>query len=49
VVGTVGPDHQPHFCIEVTVNGLQPCRAEGASKKKAEQLAAQKLLELATA
>ncbi len=48
VVGTVGPDHQPHFCVEVTVNGLPPCRAEGASKKKAEQLAAQKLLELAT-
>lgn len=44
VVGQAGPAHAPHFTIEVAVRGLEPGRGEAASKKKAEQLAAEQLL-----
>ncbi|MCR9212437.1 MAG: ribonuclease III [Proteobacteria bacterium] len=44
VVEETGPDHDPRFVIEVTVDGLQGCKGEGSSKRMAEQAAAEKLL-----
>lgn len=41
----LGPDHAPRFTIEVRVAGLNPARGVGSSKREAEQLAAQALLE----
>ncbi|VAW12583.1 Ribonuclease III [hydrothermal vent metagenome] len=41
----LGPDHAPRFTIEVRVAGLAPARGVGNSKREAEQLAAQELLE----
>jgi len=40
VVGTVGPDHQKLFDVEVVVAGEPLARATGPSKKEAEQEAA---------
>lgn len=40
-----GPDHAPEFVAEVRVNGLEPARGEGSSKRIAEQAAAQSMLE----
>ncbi len=39
-----GPDHAPVFNIEVSVEGLVPVRAEGKSKRDAQQAAAQAML-----
>lgn len=44
-VGRSGPDHAPCFTIEVTVDKFPPQRAEGASKRIAEQAAAELLLQ----
>jgi ribonuclease-3 len=43
-VGRTGPDHAPHFVMEVAVNGFPPAVAEGSSKRFAEQASAQKFL-----
>lgn len=40
-----GPDHAPHFTIEVAVGDFTPERGEGPTKRTAEQTAAEKLLE----
>lgn len=40
-----GPAHAPLFTMEVTVQGYPPARAEAASKRAAEQLAAEQLLQ----
>jgi ribonuclease-3 len=40
-----GPDHAPVFTIEVQVDGVEPARGEGASKRAAEQAAAAAMLE----
>ena len=39
-----GPDHQPIFTVEVTVDGAVPARGQGASKRAAERAAAKALL-----
>lgn len=39
-----GPDHEPTFVIEVSVAKLDPERAQGRSKRLAEQSAAEKIL-----
>ncbi|NOZ31841.1 MAG: ribonuclease III, partial [Alphaproteobacteria bacterium] len=39
-----GPDHAPEFTIEVRLDGFAPLSAIGASKKVAEQRAAEALL-----
>lgn len=39
-----GPDHEPVFVIEVRLGKLAPERAEGRSKRLAEQAAAEKFL-----
>jgi ribonuclease III len=46
MVDKSGPAHAPTFVIEVTVKGYTPQRAEGTSKRKAEQLAAGSLLKV---
>jgi len=43
-IGREGPDHEPLFTIEVSVDGHPPVRASGASKRAAEQAAAARLL-----
>ena len=35
-----GPDHAPVFRVEAVVEGRDPCRGEGRSKRLAEQAAA---------
>ena len=35
-----GPDHAPHFTVEVTVRGYPPVQAEGRSRRAAERAAA---------
>jgi len=45
VVGTIGPDHQKLFDVEVVVAGDALARATGPSKKEAEQEAARRALE----
>ncbi len=46
VADTYGPAHEPHFRIRVSVKGLDPVEAEGTSKKRAEKLAAEMLLDV---
>ena len=43
-VGRTGPDHAPHFTVEVVVKSLRPAEGKGASKRLAEQAAAKELL-----
>jgi ribonuclease-3 len=45
LVGTVGPDHQKQFHVEVIVNGESLGQATGPSKKEAEQEAARAALD----
>ncbi|HEX7137867.1 MAG TPA: ribonuclease III [Vicinamibacterales bacterium] len=45
LVGTIGPDHQKQFRVEVVVNGETLGHATGPSKKEAEQEAARAALE----
>ncbi|MGE4561739.1 MAG: putative dsRNA-binding protein, partial [Rhodospirillales bacterium] len=40
----IGPHHAPVFTVTVSVEGLKPEAASGASKRSAEQAAAQALL-----
>lgn len=44
-VSRTGPDHAPMFTAEVRINGRDPARGQGASKRAAEQAAASALLE----
>lgn len=39
-----GPDHAPRFTSEVIIDGKEPARGEGASKRAAEQDAARAML-----
>lgn len=43
-IGRSGPDHAPRFTIEVRVEDFPPEQAEGATKRVAEQAAAEMLL-----
>jgi ribonuclease-3 len=43
-VARSGPDHAPHFTIEVKVDKHPPEKGEGATKRLAEQVAAELLL-----
>jgi len=45
VVSEEGPPHAPVFEVEVRLPGVPACRAEGASKRVAEQAAAGQMLE----
>lgn len=44
IVGQDGPDHQPVFTVEATLQGRPPARGRGTSKRAAEQAAAEALL-----
>ena len=44
LVSRDGPDHAPHFVVEVRVAGHEPAQGQGASKREAEQAAAAALL-----
>ncbi|MCE9521189.1 MAG: ribonuclease III [Alphaproteobacteria bacterium] len=39
-----GPDHAPHFTVEVSVRGRDPASGQGASLRAAEQAAARALM-----
>ena len=43
-ISRFGPDHAPTFIIEVQLHSGESARAEGASKRQAEQAAAKKML-----
>lgn len=43
-VDTTGPAHDPRFVVSVEVEGEEPATGTGASKRKAEQMAAETLL-----
>lgn len=45
VISTQGPSHAPNFVIEVRIKGAAPTRAEAGTKRTAERLAAQAMLE----
>ncbi|MSO74113.1 MAG: ribonuclease III, partial [Alphaproteobacteria bacterium] len=49
IVTISGEPHAPRFEVEVTIEGLAPIRAGGASKREAEQAAALVLLDIVTA
>ena len=44
-IGRAGPDHAPSFVVEVTVQGIEPARGEGRTKRDAQQRAAANLLQ----
>jgi ribonuclease-3 len=44
VVGQAGPPHAPVFTVEVQVQGFEPERGEGGSRRTAEKSAAQTML-----
>jgi ribonuclease-3 len=46
VKSSTGPAHAPEFTMEVTVQGYPPAEASAASKRAAEQLAAENLLKI---
>lgn len=41
VVSSIGPSHKPEFLVSMLINGNEKIRAQGKSKKNAEQNAAQ--------
>jgi hypothetical protein len=47
-IGQVGPAHAPEFTVEVKVEGIRSQRADGRSKRLAEQAAAEALLKTVT-
>jgi ribonuclease-3 len=40
VIEQSGPEHAPHFVIEARVDGFDPARGEGGSKRDAQRAAA---------
>nr|MBP6688864.1 ribonuclease III [Hyphomonadaceae bacterium] len=43
-IGQSGPEHAPHFIIEAHVEGFEPVRGEGSSKRDAQRTAAEAFL-----
>jgi ribonuclease-3 len=43
-VAQSGPEHAPHFVIDAHVEGFQPVRGEGSSKREAQRAAAEAFL-----
>jgi ribonuclease-3 len=43
-VSREGPDHGPVFTVEVAIQGYEPVRGQGASKRAAEQRAAEEMM-----
>lgn len=44
VIDRRGPDHEPSFTVQVTIDHLPPEQATGRSKRQAEQMAAEQFL-----
>ncbi len=44
VVSRSGPEHAPHFTVEVSVKGVEPASGQGPSRQAAEKAAAAALL-----
>lgn len=44
LVSRNGPDHRPHFTVEVVIDGLAPAQGEGNSKQSAQRAAAEAML-----
>ena len=44
VVRRSGPDHAPRFTVQLTVEGLEPLKAQGPSRQAAEKAAAAEML-----
>ncbi|WP_439272522.1 ribonuclease III [Pseudochrobactrum sp. HB0163] len=44
IISRSGPDHEPVFVVEVVIDGFQPARGTGRSKRIAEQNAAEIML-----
>jgi ribonuclease-3 len=44
IVDKTGPDHAPLFVIEIRVQGYEPIRAEGPSRRQGEKTAAGRML-----
>ncbi len=46
IVDKIGPDHAPKFVVRITVEGEDPLLAEGTSRRQAEKIAADTMLQL---
>lgn len=46
VLRSSGPAHSPHFVVQVQLEGLPPMTGEGSSKREAEKVAAQNMLDM---
>lgn len=46
VLSSSGPAHSPHFVVEVQITGMNPVSGEGSSKREAEKVAAQNMLDM---
>lgn len=44
LVSRKGPDHRPHFMVEVRIDGLEPAIGEGNTKQAAQRAAADAML-----
>lgn len=44
LVSRKGPDHRPHFTVEVRIDGLDPAIGEGNTKQAAQRAAAETML-----
>lgn len=45
LIGQSGPDHAPEFTVQVSIQGQEPQSANSTSKKRAEKMAAQMMVE----
>lgn len=45
VISSSGPAHAPHFIVQVQIEGMDPITGEGSSKRQAERVAAQNMLD----
>jgi len=46
VLASSGPAHAPHFIVQVSIEGIKPVIGEGSSKRLAEKVAAQNMLDM---
>lgn len=46
VLSSSGPAHSPHFIVQVQIEGMDPITGEGSSKRHAEKVAAQNMLDM---
>lgn len=46
VLDASGPAHAPRFVVEVQIDGIEPAQGEGSSKRLAEKVAAQNMLNM---